>query len=87
MSQAFRVAFWGFAVLYGIALFLLLIGTLGWFGQAKDPLAGVFLLPLGMPWVQVLDMLSGSAPWTPVLAPLINMFLIRVLGQYFGRST
>jgi len=29
---------------------LLLIGTFGLFGQEKDPLSAVFLIPLGLPW-------------------------------------
>jgi hypothetical protein len=35
-----------FALLYVAALLLMAIGAFGWFGQAKDPLAGAFLLLL-----------------------------------------
>ena len=42
-------------ILYLTALALLLIGTFGLFGQERDPSAGVFLMPLGLPWVLWLD--------------------------------
>ena len=35
-----------FGLLYLVALALLLIGTYGLFGQERDPLSGIFLLPL-----------------------------------------
>ena len=41
--------FWAFVILYVGALFIFLVGTFGWLGQERDPLSGVFLLPLGLP--------------------------------------
>lgn len=68
---------WVFAALYIGALALLLIGTFGWFGQEKDPLSGVFLVPLGLPW----NMLLGGVPdilraWLAALSPLVNLALL-----------
>ncbi|WP_369025838.1 hypothetical protein [Qipengyuania sp. RANM35] len=66
---------WAFSIflgLYLIALFLLAVGTFGWFGQEKDPLSGVFLLPLGLPWNLVADKLGFGGWLTAVAAPAIN---------------
>jgi len=38
-----------FVLAYLFALFVLAEGTYGWFGAAKDPLADVFFIPLGLP--------------------------------------
>ena len=68
-----------FAVLYVIALGLLIIGTNGLFGQERDPLSGVFLIPLGLPWIWLADRLDMVGPAVAILAPLVNL-LIPVLG-------
>ncbi|MBF9030575.1 hypothetical protein HKCCE3408_09220 [Rhodobacterales bacterium HKCCE3408] len=72
-----RAAFWIFAFLYAAALALFAIGTFGLFGQERDPLSGVFLVPIGLPW----NLLGGSLPeaallWVGLLAPLVNLLLI-----------
>lgn len=70
---------WAFALfilLYAGAVFVLLIGTLGWFGQARDPLAGVFLAPLGMPWNLIADRLGLSGMAVGLLAPAVNAGLL-----------
>ena len=43
-----------------VALALLLIGTFGLFGQEQDPTSGVFLVPLGLTWVLLLDGYTGK---------------------------
>ncbi len=70
-------------VAYLGALFVLATGTFGWFGQQPDPLSGVFLIPLGLPWVLI------SVPETfsvalGVCSPLINLALIWLLCRKFG---
>lgn len=72
-------AFLVFTGLYVIALALLAIGTFGWFGQEKDPISGVFLMPLGLPWNLIADKL-GFANWLiAVLAPAINAALLYMI--------
>ena len=41
---------WSFAAAYTLALFLLAVDTWGWLSDDRDPLSGLFLIPLGMPW-------------------------------------
>lgn len=72
-------------VLYLVALVLLLIGTFGLFGQERDPLAGVFLVPLGLPWVVWMDGLPDALlPWVGIFAPLINLAVLALLCRGFA---
>lgn len=61
-----------FMALYATALFLLAVGTFGWFGQEQDPLSGVFLMPLGLPWNILADRMGLAGPGVAILAPAIN---------------
>jgi len=61
-----------FVVLYGAALLIFLIGTFGWFGQETDPLSGVFLMPLGLPWNFIADRIGLPGMAVGLLSPLIN---------------
>lgn len=65
-----------YVLLYLAALALLIIGTFGLFGQEQDPLAGVFLLPLGLPWNLLLDRIGLAGPLPMVLAPLLNIAIV-----------
>ncbi|MCK0129108.1 hypothetical protein [Erythrobacter sp. F6033] len=65
-------AFFIFTGVYVAALALLAIGTFGLFEQDRDPLSGVFLLPLGMPWNFLADWLGISGMATALVAPAIN---------------
>lgn len=72
--------------LYLFALALLLIGTFGLFGQERDPLAGVFLVPLGLPWVLWLESFSDEVrPWLAALAPLLNLVFLAVVCRLLSR--
>lgn len=91
MASVLKVIFWLFSVLYGIALFLFAVGAFGWFGQEKDPLAAVFLMPLGLPWNLMLDGAAESFRlWLGALAPLVNLVviggLVRLLNQKRHRT-
>jgi hypothetical protein len=67
----------GFAVLYAVAFTLFLIGTYGLFGSPQGPLAGVFLVPLGLPWNLWLDGLPESLrPGAAVATPALNLLLL-----------
>ncbi len=79
-----RLVVIGISGAYAIALFLLAVGTFGWFGQERDPLAGVFLLPLGLPW----NLFVEAAPATlqllvAVLAPALNIVILAWLCRRF----
>jgi len=66
-----------FGILYLIALGLLMVGTFGLFGQERDPLSGVFLLPLGLPWnLLASDTPEAVRPWLASLAPALNLVLV-----------
>ena len=74
-----------FLVVWALALALLAIGTFGWFGQPRDPLSGVFLLPLGLPWNILADRLGWGGLAPALLAPAINAGLLALLAGYSGR--
>jgi len=75
-----RVLVLALAALYLIALGILLIGTFGLFGQERDPLSGVFLVPLGLPWNQLVDLFPEKVwPWLAAASPALNLFMLAVL--------
>jgi hypothetical protein len=66
-----------FAGLYLGALVAFAAGTCGLFGSPQGPLAGVFLVPLGMPWNWFVDAFPQVAwPVLAALAPAINLILL-----------
>lgn len=68
------------ALLYITALILFVIGTFGLFGSPQGPLAGVFLVPVGLPWNLMLDGVpEGARPWLAALAPLLNLVVLLAL--------
>ena len=74
---------WSFAAAYALALFLLAVDTWGWLGAERDPLSGIFLIPLGMPWtlfigsVGKFDQFGGvSHAVLAMLAPAINLAIL-----------
>jgi cytochrome b561 len=77
MSNACRWSLAVLLVLYLAALVLLAVGSLGLFGSERDPLAAVFLIPLGLPWNGFIDRLpEASHPWLAAAAPLLNILLL-----------
>jgi len=77
MSRSCRLLVLTFAALYAAAFALYLVGTHGWFGSPQGPLAGVFLVPLGLPWNLWLDALpSAMLPAAAVAAPALNLLLL-----------
>lgn len=77
----------GFGLAYLIALVLLAVGTVGLFGNERDPLSGVFLLPLGLPW----NLATGRLPdgllrvAGAVVAPLINLAILFAVCRAFQK--
>lgn len=78
--------FWIFVTLYGLAVFLLLTGIFGWFGENKDPLSAAFLLPLGLPWNVLADQIGLAGVSSLVLAPAINAGILYWLWQRLSQS-
>jgi len=76
-----------FALLYASAIALLLIGTFGWFGNERDPLAGVYLAPLGWPWNRLVDFAPEPLwPRLAAAAPVVNLAILALLCRLRFRS-
>ncbi|MGA9252113.1 MAG: hypothetical protein WBV78_20535 [Roseobacter sp.] len=74
-----------FAGLYLLALVILGIGVFGLFGQDKDPLSAVYLMPLGLPWVLWADGAPDMMlPWIAALAPALNLVILIALCKAFS---
>ena len=87
MTNICRVAIVIFGTAWVAAIALLLIGTFGWFGQEKDPLSGIFLMPLGLPWNLFLDGLPNTMkPWGATFAPGINLALLMLICGVLSRK-
>lgn len=68
---------WIFGAIYVMALTIFAIGVFGLFGVEPDPLAGIFLIPLGLPWTFLADWLpDGTRPLAAIFAPLVNLLLL-----------
>lgn len=76
MSSLCKLAVGIFLAAYILALFLFLVGTFGWFGETRDPLSGIFLIPLGLPWNLVIEGFPETLwPWLAAAAPAVNLLL------------
>ncbi len=72
-----KAAIWVFMLLWAGATFIFMTGTFGWFEQPRDPLSGLFLLPLGLPWVLAIEFAPETArPLLAVLAPSVNLVIL-----------
>jgi hypothetical protein len=77
MHRACLLLVIGFAVLYALAAGLFIVGTFGLFGSPSGPLAGVFLVPLGLPWNRMLDVFPEPLwPTLAILAPAVNLIIL-----------
>ena len=75
-----------FSVLYALAVGLLIIGTFGLFGSPSGPLAGVFLVPLGLPWNLAFDVFPEPLwPTLAVLAPALNLIILVLICGWGAR--
>ena len=73
-----------FVALYLLALVVWLLSTFGLFGIERDPLSGVFLLLLGLPWVLLVDYFPENIwPVVTALTPAINVGVIYLLARLF----
>ena len=73
-------------MLYAAAFLLFLIGTYGWFGSTQGPLAGIFLIALGIPWNRLLGGPPSVAMQAAVIAaPALNLLLLWGLCRWRAR--
>lgn len=87
MNRTCRIALILLGVAYLAALTLFAIGTLGLFGQERDPLAGVFLVPLGLPWNRMVDVFPEPLwPWLGAAAPLLNIAILAFICRKIGAA-
>jgi hypothetical protein len=77
MKWAFRI----FLALYAIALMLYLVSVFGLFGQDRDPLGGIFLLPLGLPWNLAARWFGSASSVFVALSPLVNVAILYWLAR------
>lgn len=69
-----------FVGLCAAALLLFLIGTFGLFGSPQGPLAGVFLVILGLPWTLLVDPVPDALrPWAAGFAPALNAGILALI--------
>ena len=84
-GRSCRIGLAAFALVYAMALGLFVIGFLGRFGQLTDPLAGVFLVPVGWPWNRAVDLAPTAAwPWLAAAAPLVNVAILALVCRRLG---
>lgn len=77
MAKACRIVIWLFALAYLGATIVFAVGASGLFGVDRDPLAAVYLIPIGLPWNLAVDWIPVSTQTTlAILAPAINLFLV-----------
>jgi hypothetical protein len=83
MRRVCPIAVIGFAILYALAFALFIIATFGLFGSPSGPLAGVFLIPLGLPWNRMLDVFPESLwPTFAALAPVLNLVILVMICRW-----
>ncbi|MBW6419688.1 hypothetical protein [Celeribacter sp. PS-C1] len=86
MARAFKTLALLFAATYLFALAILVIGTLGLFGQEKDPLSGIFVVMLGAPWNRLADLFPPNVmPLVAALTPLVNLGILVSLARWAKR--
>ena len=86
MDRSCRLALYGFLGLNLAALALLVVGTFGLFGLERDPLSGVLLVLLGLPWsAHSAGAPEALWPWIALGAPLVALLLIRMACGWLSR--
>jgi hypothetical protein len=84
MSQLFKWLIRIWIGLYLVALFLFAVGQFGLLGSEQTPLAGIFIVPLGLPWIRFVDAFPELLwPWLAAGTPIINIMLLYGLYRYF----
>lgn len=82
-----RIIIWIFGAAYLFGLAMLAVGTFGLFGQPQDPLSGLFLMPLGLPWIMLSDYVPvGARLAFALLAPALNLALLVWACRRYSRA-
>jgi len=85
MYRACHIMVIGFAILYALALGLLIVGTFGLLGSPSGPLAGIYLVPLGLPWNRMIFVFPEPLwPWLATLAPALNLLILVVICRWMA---
>jgi hypothetical protein len=72
-----------FAFLYALAFGLFIVGRFGLFGSPSGPLAGIFLMPLGLPWNRMFDVFPEPLwPTLAILAPTLNLVILVLICRW-----
>jgi hypothetical protein len=75
-----RLMISAFVLAYAAALGIFALGTWGLFGIERDPLSGVFVILLGLPWNRALDVFPESLRATlAAAAPTANLLILIIL--------
>jgi hypothetical protein len=83
MHRSCRLIVIGFSVMYALAAGLFVVGNFGLFGSPSGPLAGIFLLPLGLPWNRMLDIFPEPLwPTLAALAPAMNLIILMLICRW-----
>ena len=80
-----RILLIGFSIAYALALLVFLTGTFGWFGQEEDPLSGLFLLPLGLPW-NLIELPDRCLPWLGAVSPAANLTVLWLICKWRSKA-
>lgn len=87
MARVFKSIAIALAIFWVLAVAVLVIGIFGLFGQEQDPLSGVFLIPIGFPWIMMLDSFPEAARfWLAVFSPGLNVALFAILARVFTKT-
>lgn len=83
MQRACSLVVIVFAILYALAFGLFIVGRFGLFGSPSGPLAGIFLMPLGLPWNRMLDVFPEPLwPTLAILAPALNLVILVLICRW-----
>ncbi len=75
--------FWAFLIAFAAALGFFASNMLGMFGQTPDALAGLYLLPFGLPWNMIGMELPDPYPlFIGLGGPIINLAILWLLWRW-----